>query len=58
MIARHFEIKCIPLREEMAEAEAAEQRDRAQYKTAAILVLYGVLLGVGGTLTVMGAMLK
>ena len=54
---RHYDIKCIPLREEMAELDAAEERDRAQYKTAAILVLYGILFGVGGTLIVMGAAL-
>ena len=55
MIAR--DIKCIPLREEMDALDAAEERDRAQYKTAAILVLYGILFGVGGTLIVMGAAL-
>ena len=54
MIARHFEIKCIPLREEQEALEAAVKRDKAAF----MLFAYGVAIGISGTLVVIGAMLK
>ena len=56
MIARHFEIKCIPLREEMAEAEAAEQRDRAEMIAGLAIYVFGLVSGAG--LYFLGLMLK
>ena len=46
---RHYDIKCIPLREEMDALDAAEERDRAEMLAGLAIYVFGLATGACGT---------